>query len=184
MPSAGKALAVVAHPDDCIIFALPFIEKHNQFNWHIAYLTYTKIDPRAQEVSNFWAQKKVTTEFLGFVDDYQDQQTQKFNFWDPAEAEKNIHRAINAYEPDFILTHNQDGDYGHIHHKLVSNSVAKTNIPQIYFASTFNATDEFEAQEYDLDTLPMHKNVIEDFQDRLIGRYIITDRARSVLVCK
>jgi LmbE family N-acetylglucosaminyl deacetylase len=179
MPSAGKALAVVAHPDDCVIFALPFIEHHNQYQWHIVYLTYTKVDPRAQEVGAFWAQRNITTEFLGFVDDFQDQQTQKFNFWTPVEAERNIHRAVNAAQPDLILTHNQDGDYGHIHHKLVHDAVSKINVPQIYFASTFNATDQFQALDYDLDDLPLHKSVIMDFQDRLTGRYIITEQARS-----
>jgi LmbE family N-acetylglucosaminyl deacetylase len=184
MPNVGKALAVVAHPDDCIIFALPFIEHYSNFDWHIAYLTYTKIDPRAQEVEKFWAQRNVTCEFLGFVDDYQDQQTQQFNFWNPADAEQNIHRVINTTQPVLVLTHNQDGDYGHIHHKLLYDIVAKVDCPQIYFASTFNATDEFKAQEYSLDNLLIHKSVIEDFQDRLTGRYIITDRARSFLTCK
>ena len=183
MPNVGKALAVVAHPDDCVIFALPFIEHHSQFQWHIVYLTYTMIDPRAQEVAEFWAQRNITTEFLGFVDDFQDQRTQKFNFWDPVEAERNIHRAVNTAQPDLVLTHNQDGDYGHIHHKLVHNAVVKISVPQIYFASTFNATDQFHAHEYDLDDLPLHKNVITDFHDRLTGRYIITEQARSFVSC-
>lgn len=181
MPSVGKALAVVAHPDDCIIFALPFIEKHNQFDWHIAYLTYTKVDPRAQEVENFWRDRNITTEFLGFVDDYQDQKTQKLNFWTAEDAERNIERVINSINPLLVLTHNQDGDYGHIHHKIVHSAVFKTSVPQIYFASTFNLTHEFKAKEYDLNKLPLHKNVILDFKDRLIGRYIITEKAQRLI---
>lgn len=176
-----NALAVVAHPDDCIIFALPFIEHHPQFDWHIVYLTYTKIDPRAQEVAKFWEQRNVTTEFLGLVDDYADQKTQQLNFWSEADAKQNILRVINMCQPVLVITHNKDGDYGHIHHRLVHNAVAETNIPKIYFASTFNVTDTYIANEYDLDTLPLHKQVIAGFQDRLVGRYIVTDGARELL---
>lgn len=177
MPSAGKALAVVAHPDDCIIFALPFIENHLQYDWYIAYLTYTAVDPRAQEVAKFWAQRNINTEFLGFVDDYIDQQTQKLNFFAHEDAVRNIERVVNSYNPLFVLTHNKDGDYGHIHHKLVYDAISRITVPQIYFASTFNLTHQFKAYQYDLDCLPLHKKVIEDFHDRLIGRYIITDQA-------
>jgi LmbE family N-acetylglucosaminyl deacetylase len=176
-----KALAIVAHPDDCIIFALPFIEQQTKFNWHIAYLTYTHIDPRAQEVSKFWKQRNVTTEFLGFVDDYKDQQTQQLNFWNESDAVQKIQSVIYLYQPCLILTHNKDGDYGHIHHKTVYNAVSKSLVPQIYFASTFNVTDICQAKDYDVDSLPLHKEVITSFQDRLIGRYIITDQARDFL---
>jgi len=175
------ALAIVAHPDDCIIFALPFIEQQTKFKWHIAYLTYTHVDPRAQEVSKFWEQRNVTTEFLGFVDDYKDQQTQQLNFWNEADAVQNIHRVINTHQPCLVLTHNKDGDYGHIHHRTVHNAVSQLPVPQIYFASTFNLTDIYLAKEYDVDSLPLHKEVITGFQDRLIGRYIITDSARELL---
>lgn len=177
----NKALVLVAHPDDCIIFALPFIEHHTNFNWHIVYLTYTKVDPRAQEVAKFWSHRNITTEFLGFVDDYLDQETQQLNFWNEIDAKQNIARVINTHQPVLLLTHNKDGDYGHIHHRLVHNAVAEINIPQIYFASTFNLTDAYVANEYNLDSLPLHQEVIAGFRDRLIGRYIISDRARELL---
>lgn len=175
------ALAIVAHPDDCIIFALPFIEQHTVFKWHITYLTYNHSDPRAQEVSKFWEQRNVTTEFLGFIDDYKDQITQNLNFWNEIDAVDKIHQIINTYQPCFVLTHNKDGDYGHIHHRIVHNAISLTSVPQIYFASTFNVTDTFIASDYDIDSLPLHKEVIQGFQDRLVGRYIITDQAREFL---
>lgn len=181
MPSAGKAVTVVAHPDDCVIFALPLIENCQQFNWHIIYLTYNEKDARAREVKNFWHNRNVSTEFLDFRDDYLDQQTQKLNFWTQTEAEAAIGYAVAQHDPVLALTHNSDGDYGHIHHRIVHNAVNLLGVPKIYFASTFNLTDTYLAHDYDLDSLPLHREVIEGFADRLIGRYIVSDDARHLL---
>jgi LmbE family N-acetylglucosaminyl deacetylase len=181
MESAGKALVAVAHPDDCVIFALPIVEQLAQYQWHVVYLTYWAHDPRAVEIAAFWRKRSVSTEFLGFVDDYQDQQTQQLNFWNRIDAETAINNAIAKYNPALIVTHNADGDYGHIHHRVVHDAVSKINIPQIYFASTFNVTDTYCAKEYDLDHLPLHQAVISGFSDRLIGRYIVTESARELI---
>jgi LmbE family N-acetylglucosaminyl deacetylase len=181
MENAGKALVAVAHPDDCVIFALPIIEHLDQYQWHIVYLTYHEHDPRALEVAAFWTKRNVSTQFLGFVDDYQDQQTQHLNFWHRIDAEQAIGHAVAEYLPDLIVTHNADGDYGHIHHCVVHDAVSKINIPQIYFASTFNVTDTYCAKDYNLDQLPLHQEVIAGFRDRLIGRYIVTEPARELI---
>ena len=60
-----KALCVVAHPDDCVIFAWPFIEAHPEFEWTIVYLTYTFFDSRAKEIQSYWDKRGITTTFLG-----------------------------------------------------------------------------------------------------------------------
>jgi hypothetical protein len=179
-----KAVALVAHPDDCVIFALPFIAHHNKFDWHIVYLTYKASDERAVEVSRFWNQRGITTKFLGFEDDYMDNETQTLRHWNDTVASAAL--AASAIGYNLILTHHEDGDYGHIHHKVVHSSTNHPllkDIPQVYFASTFNYTDEIKCDEtyYSLDELPLHKNIIADFQDRLIGRYIITKEAREIL---
>lgn len=183
MQNVGKAIVAVAHPDDCVIFALPLIEKYSHFNWHIVYLTYKDTDPRAQEVRNFWNKRNISTEFLGFIDDYHDQELQKLNFWAQADAEIAIGYAVTRQDPVLVVTHNIDGDYGHIHHRIVHAAISVLDIPQIYFASTFNYTEEIRCREsyYSLDELPLHRDVIADFQDRLIGRYIISDSASRVL---
>ena len=181
MANAGNAVVVVAHPDDCIIFALPLIENITQYQWHIIYLTYCATDPRAKEVAAFWDNRNVTTEFLGFIDNYKDQVTQHLNFWHRIDAEMAIRPAVLKYNPVLLVTHNADGDYGHIHHCIVHDAVRTIDVPQIYFASTFNATDTYHAQEYDLETLPLHREVVSGFHDRLIGRYIVPHQARIFL---
>jgi LmbE family N-acetylglucosaminyl deacetylase len=166
-----KAIAAVAHPDDCVIFARPYMDAHPEYEWKIVYLTYTAQDPRAQEVAAYWTARGVATEFLGFQDDYEDQKTQRFNFWSCTDALTSLINACNT--ADLILTHYEDGDYGHIHHKLVHRAVRKLAIDQVYFASTFNYNTRYIAKDnLPLDQFPLHRDVIEQFSDINCGLYI------------
>jgi LmbE family N-acetylglucosaminyl deacetylase len=166
-----KAIATVAHPDDCVIFARPYIDAHPEYDWHIVYLTYMAHDPRAQEVATYWTARGIATEFLGFQDDYKDQQTQQLNFWSGSDAEASINLACQG--ADLILTHYEDGDYGHIHHKVVHQAVKKMAIDQVYFASTFNYNTRYIAKDnLPLDQFPLHRDVIEQFSDVNCGLYI------------
>jgi LmbE family N-acetylglucosaminyl deacetylase len=167
-----KAKAVVAHPDDCVIFAWPFIEAHPQFEWEIVYLTYHDTDPRAKEVRAYWDKRNIPTKFLGFQDDYEDQLTQRLNFWHGIHAEYEIREACE--DAELILTHNADGDYGHIHHKFVHSALELIDIPKVYFASTFNYNTKYVVNtSVNTSELPLHKEVVEGFQDREPDQNII-----------
>jgi LmbE family N-acetylglucosaminyl deacetylase len=166
-----KAIAVVAHPDDCVIFARPYIDAHAEHEWHVVYLTYNSTNPRAKEVAAYWTARGVTTEFLGFQDDFKDQQTQQLNFWSATDAMTSLINACNT--ADLLLTHYEDGEYGHIHHKLVHRAVKKLAIDQVYFASTFNYNTRYIAKDnLPLDQFPLHRDVIEQFSDINCGLYI------------
>jgi LmbE family N-acetylglucosaminyl deacetylase len=175
-----QAVCLVAHPDDCVIFAWPFIEAHRAWDWKIVYLTYQDRDPRAQEIRAYWLRRGIPTQFLGFLDDYQDQLTGQLNFWYGVDAQASL--LLAADQADIILTHNADGDYGHIHHKLVHNSLVSLDTPKVYFASTFNYNTEYTVTTpVDTSELPLHREVVEGFQDRNIGRYIVTPEAQHLL---
>ena len=179
-----RALCVVAHPDDCLIFAKPFIDNFPTWHWNIVYLTYNSADARAQEMQAYWdAKRNITTHFLGFQDDYADQLAGELKTWRGLDAEASISLAITQFAPDLILTHYEDGDYGHIHHKFVHQAVQVTNsIAKVYFASTFNYNVEYFAQEaLDLAQFPLHAEVIAGFQDRDHGRYILTPEAEKLI---
>jgi len=178
-----RALCVVAHPDDCVIFARPFVDNFPAWHWHIVYLTYTDRDPRAREMRAYWDRRNTTTDFLGFQDDYADQLAGELKTWRVLDAAASISLAIKQFAPDLILTHYEDGDYGHIHHKFVNQTVQVTNsIAKVYFASTFNYNVEYFAQEaLDLAQFPLHAEVIAGFQDRDHGRYILTPEAEKLI---
>ena len=177
-----RAVALVAHPDDCVIFAWPFIEAHPEFEWVIVYLTYRASDPRGQELKAYWDKRGIATVFMGYIDDYTDQQTGKFNFWDPGLVGEHTATMVRAINPDLILTHYKDGDYGHIHHMFMYQIANSLDIPKVYFASTFNYNIEYAVVDsVAIEELPLHQEVIEGFQDRNIGRYIVTPEAELIL---
>lgn len=174
-----KAVAVVAHPDDCVIFAWPFIEAHPEFEWHIVYLTYTHYQPRGKEVDEYWKKRNITAIFLGYDDVWESVKKGQTGF-NTEQATQELGNISSAY--DFILTHNADGDYGHVHHKLVHQAVVNLDIPKVYFASTFNYNTKYTVQTaVDVNELPLHKKVIEEFRDRNTGLYIVTPEAELLL---
>ena len=174
-----RALAMVAHPDDCVIFARPFIESHSQFDWSIMYMTYCPWEPRAEEMTTYWSKRNIPTTFLGFNDDWEYVKNGELGF-SKEQALREIGNITQEY--DLILTHHEDGDYGHIHHKLVNQATQQNTVPKVYFASTFNYNAEYFAREpLDLTELPLHAEVIAGFQDRDHGRYILTPQAERLI---
>jgi LmbE family N-acetylglucosaminyl deacetylase len=156
-----KALCVVAHPDDCVIFAYSYIYNHPEHDWTIGYLTYTAADPRGAELAAFWQRRRINTVFLGFEDHWHDNELKQFTRWTEERAE----RACWALAKDFdlVLTHDESGDYGHIHHVLVHNSV-QWHPHLVTFAppgqgTTYTVPDS----AYSLDELPLHANIIAGF---------------------
>jgi LmbE family N-acetylglucosaminyl deacetylase len=166
-----KAFCAVAHPDDCLIFARPYIDHHLDYEWTIVYLTYMAHEPRAREVSAYWNARNVKTEFLGFIDDYKDQQTQELNYWHGIHAEYELREACK--DADLLLTHNEDGDYGHIHHKVVNAAFKLVGTKKVYFASPINYNVRYNATaDLDLEQFPEHRDVLEQFTDINCGLYI------------
>lgn len=175
-----KAACVVAHPDDCIIFARPFIDRYCDWQWHIFYLTYELYQPRVQEMSAYWhQQRKIPVTSLGYYDTHLDIENNNISF-NKQQAAKEIQSIVENF--DIVLTHNADGDYGHIHHKFVSESLAIIDKPIVYFANYPQANLEIVAtSKLDLEQFPLHKEVIENFIELDKGRYYISDKVRELI---
>ena len=174
-----KALCVVAHPDDCVIFARPFIERYSEFEWTILYLTYSSYDPRAMEMTAYWQRRNVATVNLGFVDDYRDMENNLVSF-NAEQAQREIFNISSKY--DLLLTHNPDGDYGHIHHKFVSDSVQPVTKPKVYFAKYEQSNMECcSVSDINLTELPLHWEVVSGFENINVGRYAADQLAQELL---
>lgn len=156
-----KALCLVAHPDDCVIFAYSYIHNHPELDWTIGYLTYTEKDPRGAELAAFWRKRGIDTVFLGFEDHWHDNEQQQLTRWYGLDAYAACWHLACGY--NLILTHDKDGDYGHIHHKLVHDAV-KDHHTLITFAKPGEGTTyTIPLGTYSLDELPMHKDIIASF---------------------
>lgn len=175
-----KAVAFVAHPDDCILYAYPLIDRLDSFEWEIIYLTYDKKSKRGTEVEKFWIDRhNVKTFFLGLKDDPVDLQTNTclFNIDSTYDSIKNIVRSA-----DLILTHSESGDYGHPHHVFVNRVVAKLGMQCIEFAhhsKVFNIElPEFDPG-LDLSTLPVHQFAINHF----LSKYDLYKKPKYKVSC-
>lgn len=175
-----KAACVVAHPDDCVIFAKPFIDHYTAWSWHIFYLTYELYHARVVEMKNYWYGKRnIPVTSLGFVDTHLDMENNKISF-NEQQAAQELKNIVQPF--DIVLTHNPDGDYGHIHHKFVSQAVADSNRPTVYFANNLQANLTLTAKDaLNLNEFPVHRSVLEDFTDINVGRYFITNQIKELI---
>lgn len=156
-----KALCLVAHPDDCVIFAYSYIYNHAHYQWTIGYLTYTAQEPRGQEVQAFWNRRGIATAFLGFEDHWHDNEQQRFTRWHSEDAISACRQLAKDF--DLVLTHDSNGDYGHIHHKLIHHAV-KLHPKVVVFAPLGHGqTYSVPEGEYSLDELPLHSEIVYSF---------------------
>jgi hypothetical protein len=176
-----RALAMVAHPDDCIIFAYSFMHNYANFDWTVCYLTYTATDYRGQEFANFWACRNIKTKFLGFRDDWNFVKEGKLGF-NSKPATHAIKQAIQ--DQDLILTHDHRGDYGHLHHKFIHDIVCDNHTHVVCFAGVGKGNVKYtiEPGTYNLDEFPLHKDIVAGFhQEQHANEYTVSERVRKIL---
>ena len=175
-----KPLVVVAHPDDCILFALGIIHQMPSWPWEIAYLTYDTNTKRGKEISDFWQKRNIPTHWMGYVDDWRDIEKGSPSF-NTDEARDRIKALINNY--NLIVTHDANGDYGHLHHQFVHQSVVAHHDTVITFSpfGQGNLYIELPDHLYSLSEIPEHAT-LGDFISP-IGRrneYLVPDHIKSL----
>ena len=176
-----KAMVMVAHPDDCVIFAYSFMHQYPEFDWTVCYLTYTDADARGREFAEFWQRRGVATKFLGYVDDYRDIEANKISF-DTATAAEDIRQAIQ--DQDVVLTHDHRGDYGHLHHVFVNQTVCQNHNRVVCFAGLGQGNVKYsvDPEVYSLDELPLHRNIISTFHMHThANEYTVNERTKKIL---
>ena len=176
-----KAMALVAHPDDCVIFAYSFMHHYKHLDWTVCYLTHTAEDARGNEFANFWSKRNISTKFLGFNDDWNYVKEGQLGF-DPVDAEQAIKDAILGQ--DLILTHDHNGDYGHIHHKFIHQVVCNNHTHTVCFAGRGqgNVKYSIDASVYDLNEFPLHQDVVSSFhQQQHSNEYTVSVRVENIL---
>lgn len=132
----GKALVIVAHPDDETIWLGGTIMKYPQLNWTILSLCRASDADRApkfRKVCKFLKAKPIITN-LDDEDKISLQQSLK-------EIPKIITKTIGNQQFDYIFTHGVNGEYGHPRHigaHLAVKKMVKEGKLRCEFAFFFN----------------------------------------------
>jgi len=176
-----RALCMVAHPDDCVIFAWSFMWHHPHLRWTVAYLTYEAGSDRASELADFWQRRELACVFLGHKDDHRDLITGVCSF-DTDQARQQIQALVSDH--DLVLTHDQQGDYGHLHHRFVHECVTQVHDRVICFAPISGPGTLYQVPHsaYDPSELPMHHSTILGFHPQgLANRYHVPESCVPLL---
>lgn len=148
-------LMIVAHPDDETIFAGGMLLKEN--GWKVVVVTdgggdNNDSEERKQEFINVMNHLNIKEyEILGFKDDMNNV------LYDENEVENKLRKIIDSKKWSKIITHNKDGEYGHIVHKSVHNIVKKI-VPTASVFSLSNDKLDDKTFELKINILSLYKS--------------------------
>jgi LmbE family N-acetylglucosaminyl deacetylase len=115
-----RAIAIVAHPDDEIIFMGGTIMKNPQIDWTVFSLCRASDKDREPKFWRVCAKNKVK----GIIADVEDKDKMNVAKSVPVIA-KIITAKLKNKQFDYIFTHGANGEYGHKRHSGVHQAVSK-----------------------------------------------------------
>jgi LmbE family N-acetylglucosaminyl deacetylase len=121
MLHSGNGVVVVAHPDDETLWAGGFLAEHPGTT--VICCTIPRRDP--ERALKFYSACKKLRAFPILLPIMEELPSDELKHLDLL---KDVH--IDDY--DWIMTHNEKGEYGHIHHKSVHDWVKKNTNNQMY----------------------------------------------------
>ena len=138
-------LMIVAHPDDETLWGGAHLLKDNYL------VICVTCGPIKDRVNEFISAMEVTKDkyiLLG----YPDKTNGKRDNWETVKENmiKDLQTIINLKEWDTIVTHNPNGEYGHIHHKMTNEFVtnlAPNKDKLFYFGNYYTKANIYEYYE-------------------------------------
>lgn len=147
-------IMIVAHPDDEMIFGGSHLIDDNYL---VVCITCGAVKNRVYEFQKVMDETNDKYIML----DYPDKTNGERDNWDTVydDITKDIEKILKMKEWKTIVTHNEKGEYGHIHHKMTHNivqSIYENNYLEndnLYFFGTYYKKDKLPEVEDTLDTI-------------------------------
>ena len=116
----NENLMIVAHPDDETIWGGAHLIEGN-------YTVLCITNGNNKERKTEFKKAIKLTHSKGIILSYPDKTNGKRDNWNSSKKKitKEIKKIIQSKNWNLIVTHNPDGEYGHIHHKMISQIVTK-----------------------------------------------------------
>ena len=166
--SAGRmtrALCMVAHPDDCLIFGYHYILSHRQYQWTIGYLILDDHSPRVEEMRSYWARHEIDVFSLDLPHDPPPSDLSNGRCSIPfRQATDTIEAVVRDY--DHLLSHGRPGEYGHPHHVFLHGIMRDLGRSFVAFDVGPDAPQSFGVPRDEYETLTLHHRAIRNFVKR------------------
>lgn len=136
-------LMIVAHPDDETLWGGAHLL---QEDYYVVCVTCGNVEYRDKEFKRVMLLTENNFEFLGYPDVVNGYISDWRN--DTDSITKDLKRIIDSRDWDKVVTHNPDGEYGHFHHKKVSNIVTSlTSKKQLYYFGKYYSKENIPNME-------------------------------------
>ena len=144
-----KSLMIIAHPDDESLWGGAHLAKQDYL---VVCVTCGSDEKRKKEFEK--AMNEFGNKYMSLG--YPDKTNNEKDDWSKIyyKIEKDIKYILNYKKWDMIVTHNPEGEYNHIHHKMVSTMVSKNaDKDRLYYFNRYYTSDELTNMDYCIRTL-------------------------------
>ena len=125
-PQKADLLLLSAHPDDEYIFmggTIPYYAGELKKDVVVCYMTYASDLRRTELLNGLWHAGLRTYPVLGeFKDKYTNKLKAAYDLWGEKESQDFLTGVIKTYQPEVMVTHDIDGEYGHGAHRLCADA--------------------------------------------------------------
>jgi hypothetical protein len=157
-----RALCLVAHPDDCLIFGYHYILGHREYRWSIAYLVSANDSKRVEEMRGYWLRHSIDVFSLDLPHDPPPADVTRGRCSIPyLQARDSVAATVCDY--DLVLTHGEAGEYGHPHHRFLHRIMKDLGLPFVAFDVGADPPLVFSVPRDDQESLQLHRRAIQRF---------------------